>query len=436
MSVVQKTSPWLIAVLFSCVFISGDRPVNAADPDALRGPIVVLGYNDLGMHCMNQDFSQMMILPPFNTLHAQVIFRASSPPRILTSDVTVTYALPGNTHSADKTNFWQYAHDLLDGLFAFPPGFGPDIGLTGHTLAGTMSPTVDGNGAPLGDWSVTGIPLTPITDTGAMNPLQLASIRVTAGNYELARTRAVVPVSWELSCALCHDDSPTDAPANFLIAHDDPRLGNGTHLYDKWLQDGKPVLCGRCHAQPELGLPGQPGVESLSLAIHKAHSTRMDDVISGGMVPNGIGCYGCHPGPTVRCLRDVHAAKGMTCMDCHAQGRDPGDSQACMLAVGDAGRAPWSSEPRCGDCHPRKGNEKRHEYEQPGTLFRNSKGHGGVFCEACHSSTHAINPAMTAPDNVQAILQQNYAGPIKTCTVCHLSKPKGPFEHRYFVSRR
>ena len=29
---------------------------------------VVLGYNDLGMHCMNQDFSQLCILPPFNTL--------------------------------------------------------------------------------------------------------------------------------------------------------------------------------------------------------------------------------------------------------------------------------------------------------------------------------------------------------------------------------
>jgi hypothetical protein len=27
-------------------------------------PYVVLGYNDLGMHCMQQDFSEMMILPP------------------------------------------------------------------------------------------------------------------------------------------------------------------------------------------------------------------------------------------------------------------------------------------------------------------------------------------------------------------------------------
>ena len=31
------------------------------------GDMVVLGYNDLGMHCMNQDFSEFMILPPFNT---------------------------------------------------------------------------------------------------------------------------------------------------------------------------------------------------------------------------------------------------------------------------------------------------------------------------------------------------------------------------------
>ncbi len=394
---------------------------------------MVLAYNDLGMHCMNEDFSQMMILPPYNTLHAQVVMRLPRP-RIITSDVTVSYSIPGNTHSSDKTNFWDYAYDLLGGLFQFPPGFGADVGLGGQRLAGTMSAALDGDGRPQGDWLAAGIPLTPVTDAGVMDPLQLASVTVTAGSLVVAETRAVVPVSWELSCALCHDDSPTDAPTNFLIAHDDPKLGNGTHLYEQWKADGKPVLCGRCHAQPELGLPGLPGVESLSLAMHKAHSTRMDDVIGGGMVPGGIGCYACHPGPTVQCLRDVHAARGMTCMNCHARGQDPTDSQACMLAVGSSARAPWSSEPRCGDCHPRKANEKGHEYEQSNTLFRNSKGHGGIFCEACHGSTHAITPAMTAADNVQAILQQNHAGPIKTCTVCHITQPRGPFQHRYVGS--
>ena len=34
----------------------------------------VIGWNDLGMHCMDgTDFSVFSILPPFNTIHAQVI---------------------------------------------------------------------------------------------------------------------------------------------------------------------------------------------------------------------------------------------------------------------------------------------------------------------------------------------------------------------------
>jgi len=38
------------------------------------------------------------------------------------------------------------------------------------------------------------------------------------------------------------------------------------------------------------------------------------------------------------------------------------------------------------------------------TLFRDSKGHGGVACEGCHGSTHAIwaNPVEDSNDNVTA----------------------------------
>ncbi len=38
---------------------------------------VVFGYNDLGMHCMNSDFSEIMVLPPFNTMHAQLLRAAA-----------------------------------------------------------------------------------------------------------------------------------------------------------------------------------------------------------------------------------------------------------------------------------------------------------------------------------------------------------------------
>ncbi|MFA6244340.1 MAG: hypothetical protein WC655_25580, partial [Candidatus Hydrogenedentales bacterium] len=153
----------------------------------------MLGYNDLGMHCMNQDFSTLMILPPYNTLHAQVIERRGEEPRIVTSGVTVEYSIPGNTDSTDDTNFWDYAPALF-GI----PSLTANIGLTGNGLSGTMSPTGDN------DWAVTGIPITPIDDDGNENAYQLSQIVVKLAGQQKASTQAVVPVSWEISCDLCH----------------------------------------------------------------------------------------------------------------------------------------------------------------------------------------------------------------------------------------
>ena len=51
----------------------------------------------------------------------------------------------------------------------------------------------------------------------------------------------------------------------------------------------------------------------------------------------------------------------------------------------DPNRVPWAQEPRCDSCHTRAG----FQFEQPGTLFRNSVGHGNVHCAACHGSKTA-----------------------------------------------
>ena len=37
------------------------------------GEWTVVGWNDLGMHCMDAEYSIFSLLPPFNTIHAQVI---------------------------------------------------------------------------------------------------------------------------------------------------------------------------------------------------------------------------------------------------------------------------------------------------------------------------------------------------------------------------
>ena len=50
-------------------------------------------------------------------------------------------------------------------------------------------------------------------------------------------------------------------------------------------------------------------------------------------------------------------------------------------------------------------------------------GHGGVACEACHGSPHAIWPVpdVNANDNLTAVQLQGHAGFISECSVCHES---------------
>lgn len=389
-----------ITILVSVGWLSGSSiarvttkaPITKAQVQATTitlGTTVVFGYNDLGMHCMNQDFSEIMVLPPYNNLHATVIDRGSEP-RIVTSGVTVSYTIPSNTHSADKTSFWMNAQALLGVSLV------PNVGLTGNKLFGTMVPT------GTNDWVATGIPITPIDDSGLENPFALALIAVKRNNQVVARTQAVVPTSWEMNCNLCHKTPGISTATDILRSHD---ALHGTHL-----EQSKPVLCSKCHADPALGQPGVVGVKSLSHAMHGAHAPRM------AQANLAVPCYACHPGLRTKCLRDVHSSRGMNRMSRHGQ----------MTAVAQLTRRPWVDEPKCGNCHTRSG----FQFEQANTLFKDSKGHHGVSCEVCHGSPHAITPTTTATDNVQAIAIQGHSGPINNCTVCHVRTPSEQFEHR------
>jgi hypothetical protein len=394
----RRRAPVRTLSAIACAGMAGGLALPGAAADGPPGPrvntsYVVLGYNDLGMHCMNSDFSEVMVLPPFNTLHAQLIRRGTEPD-IETSngDFSMRYYIPGNTHSADKTNFWKYWQSALG---APKP---PNVGVTGNGLAGAMTPT------GTNDWAVTGIPIVPIDDAGKENPYPLATIEVRrrSTNEVVARTQAVVPVSTEMSCNLCHNTPGVSPASDMLMDHD--RL-HGTNLMSQ-----RPVLCANCHASNALGLPGQPGVPNLSSAMHSAHAPRM------GAIGLAEACYACHPGVRTNCQRDVHYANNVTCTDCH------GD----MTAVGNPARNPWADEPRCGNCHSRPG----FDFEQPGTLYRDSKGHGNVHCSACHGSPHAIGPNVTETDNAQPIALQGHAGVINDCTVCHgAGGPPGSFFH-------
>lgn len=368
-------------------------------PGPSSGTMTVFAFNDLGMHCMNQDFSEMMILPPFNNLHAQVIARSGENPQIITSGVTVQYTIPGNTTSANKTNFWQYANAL------FGVTLQSNIGLTGNGLSGTMTPVSGSN-----IWEASGIPVTPLDDNMQLDPYPLATVTVTQNGQMIAETQNVVPVSWEISCNLCHNTSGISTAMDILQAHD--------RLHSTSLATGpKPVACGSCHRQAPLAaiFPGNPSLHTLSSAMHTSHAPRM---AQAGLTNE---CYACHPGTQTQCLRDVHKSNGLDCKSCHTS----------MTAVGNPSRQPWVDEPRCGTCHPLNAQHAAYQFEQPNTLYRNSKGHHGVYCASCHGSPHAITPSTLSQDNIQAIDKQGHAGPIDTCTVCHTSHPDDAFDHSF-----
>jgi hypothetical protein len=66
--------------------------------DSTESAYVLLGWNDLGMHCYNRDFTDLAVLPPYNTLWTQVILRGD-PPQIVTQNIRVEFRFPNNTYS-------------------------------------------------------------------------------------------------------------------------------------------------------------------------------------------------------------------------------------------------------------------------------------------------------------------------------------------------
>jgi hypothetical protein len=68
---------------------------------------VVFAWNDLDMHCANLICDEAVLLPPYNTVWAQVIKRGDSP-TILTTGLTVEYSVIDNTYFYEKQFFNQF----------------------------------------------------------------------------------------------------------------------------------------------------------------------------------------------------------------------------------------------------------------------------------------------------------------------------------------
>ena len=356
---------------------------------------ILLGWNDLGMHCANKYFGKIAVLPPFNNVSAQLIKKeAGQLPQIITTGFNIEYSIPFNTYSVGKTDFWTYAQQL----FGLPNPLPPNIGLYGKGLTGILDPNT-------GFFEAIGIPVTPFKDTNwnQEKPFQLIHlVAKTSGGTSVTSTDCVIPVSNEINCVSsgCHTSEQS-----ILNEHESVPGFN---------QNG-PVLCGQCHGTFALGTIGDTiEAKKFSYRIHDEHK----DLLPANLMST---CYKCHPGPNTQCLRDVmsqNQTNPMICQDCHG-------TMATVASSIAAGRRPWQDEPKCGStaCH------SSNFAEEPNKLYRNSKGHGGVFCTACHGSPHAIFPSREANDNLQNVTLQGHAGALRDCMVCHSTPPTAPGPH-------
>jgi len=453
----------------------------AAPPSASAagGNWTLIGWNNLGMHCMDSDYSVFSILPPYNTIHAQLIDGSGKLVRN-PAGVTVTYeavrdpAGSINTTSRGKTTFWQF----VSALYGASPA--PDAGLTGVTMPGTANrPQPMIWEAAQGWFMAEGIPLTPYDDAGHKNayPMMRLVARDSTGAV-LAVTQIVLPVSDEMSCASCHGSGSAAAarPAagwvndpnrdrdyrlNVLRLHDDRQAGSAAYTSSlAWAgykaaglyataTAGTPILCAKCHASNALPGTGYSGIPPLTASVHGLHSHAVDP--GNGMTleasANRAACYTCHPGSTTRCLRGAMgssvAADGtlaMQCQSCHGP----------MSAVGAPARQGWLEEPVCQSCHTGTATQNTGQiryisaFSAPGqprqpasdvfatnpnapvagvSLYRFSYGHGGLACEACHGSTHAEFPTSHPNDNIQSSMLQGHKGVMAECAACHGAAP-------------
>jgi hypothetical protein len=386
--------------LLKCFFLMILLLLNTSSKAADK--YVVLSWNDLGMHCYNRNFQDLAVLPPYNNLLAQVV-KVGNPPQVITNGVTVSYSFPANTYSAGKTDFWTYVLQL------FGVNLAPNIGLKGKGMSGTMDLVAD-------HFVAEGIPLTEFSDGDLVNrdPYQLAKIIVneTSSGTKLAEATVVAPVSTEMRCDYCHSDRGVENIAtgrvetNILTLHDKENAEEYPSGHTGALMNRRPVLCAECHASNALGAAGVSGIPNLSKAMHEKHADKINQNLSG--------CYSCHPGPQTQCLRDVMSqTKGMDCISCHG-----------TMSNVSRNSNPWLIEPRCDStaCHGSK-------YAQDQPLYRMSKGHGGIYCEACHDSTHAIAPSREANDAIKFIALQSHSGTLDKCTVCHSSHPVNAGPH-------
>ncbi len=428
--------------------------------DIKKSEYVLLVWNDLGMHCISDSDPWFVILPPANTIEAQLIKRGPTP-QIITEGVELTYRVePGFENPAAHVPFWKYAGKN------FGTELEENVGLAGNGMSGTFELEEEKS-----SYVAKMIPVVPYKDDGSFNPYPTFTVeaREIETREVLMTTKVVTPTSTEMGCRNCHGGDwrvantagvADETAKNILKVHD--RI-SGTNLLAE-AKKGNPSMCQRCHADPAVGAEGKPEHLNLSTAMHGFHANYMP--IEGSQA-----CVMCHPAYSegrTRCSRGIHGAVGITCADCHGslqdhatgllKGQEGKRSTQKLLAnltttkvaskADVKGRMPWLNEPDCLTCH--EGFEK----PAPGVtafnvwnedfaeLYRNRTDYAMVRCAGCHGSTHAEYPAKSPlgnnRDNIQPVQYSNMPYPIgsnMSCEVCHMQEMEFPVHHENMARR-
>ncbi len=424
----------------------------------------VVAWNDLGMHCACPTFAGFLLLPPFNTIRAQVFDASGRDPILVTSanasslGLTIGYNMIDNSDALNQADpYFQQWITYSPKLF---PGFQPVVngkvmGIAGNGLSGTMA--YDSN---LLDWTAVGIPAYPLVQADTTknvmtdplggpnrNPYPMTNVFVknSAGTV-LASTNTVTPVAFG-GCCTCHlplagqNGYPTTPTGSFAY------LGkmhgtNSSKIDFNYLDptgDGAsgPIRCSWCHWDPAMGESAAPGLDkvwpnyvimpgatftkanvvvskySFSDVVHRFHSqsTKVLTQFDANVATN---CYDCHPGNNVNCYRGTHKAKTtIWCVDCHGNLNQ-------RVAAGQMTQ-PWkaSTLPTCTSasagatpafaCHATSAVGGT-TYPASPTLFGkfiNGRGHkGSIKCQTCHGEAHAEAPSTMTLDNTQLSAMQ------------------------------
>lgn len=402
----------------------------------------VMASNDLGMHCACPNFDFVTVLPPFNTLRAQVFVKGSDNPSVTTS-YRVTYSVKENTDAILKAD--PYFQNWIKN--APKMGFLPVVradgrvqGIGGATLSGDMT-------KKSGFYEVVGVPIYPVVTKTSKDimtdPLGgpnrdpyltwVVNVLDSTGKV-VATTQNTAPIAFGGCCA-CHQklaqsygySNPTPLQSfqvmGMLHAKNSSRID-----ISKIDPDGDgvpgPIRCSQCHLDPAMGESTPPGYAgyaksryTFSDVLHRFH-TQSTVVLSSYDANIAKDCYQCHPGNGVNCYRDTHTTKSINghaiwCTDCH------GDLNQ-RIGTGELAN-PWNiaTLPKCATCH---GNHNESTTSITGIFgaFLGSKGHmGKVLCSTCHGSPHGLSSSTLSNDNVQNINLQNDSRAIGNCAVCH-----------------